>query len=175
MKRLTFLLLVMMSLFNGCDCPQQNKSNNTAFAPINSITKDISMYPKVLKDENQHIIELPNLDNESNYKVEIFVAKEMEVDCNDHFLAGALEEKDVKGWGYNYYTFKTDGSVISTMMACPDNTLTKKDVYSKGQLVAYNSKLPIVIYTPEGYNVKYKIWNVLSEEFTAVETKMAKN
>ncbi len=135
----------------------------------------VDMFPKAQKDEIQHIIALPVLDNEEAHKVEIFVTKTMEVDCNYHLLSGRIEEKELRGWGCNYYLFKTNGNVISTMMACPDNSLTKKDVASESQLLNYNSKLPIVIYTPAGYKVKYKLWNASSEVKTAQPVMNAQN
>lgn len=127
----------------------------------------MDMFPKAGKNETQHIIALPVLENEDEHKVEIFVTKTMEVDCNYHVLTGRLEEKELSGWGYNYYVFKTSGEIISTMMACPDKILTEKDVASESRLLNYNSRLPIVVYTPGGYKVKYKLWSTSSGETTA--------
>lgn len=137
---------------------------------------DTSMFPKAQENQVQHIIELPSLKNEKGYKVEVFLAKEMEVDCNFHSLQGVLLEKDLAGWGYNYYVFQTNGQVMSTMMACPDNVLTKKDVCSESKLLSYNSKLPIIIYTPKGYKAKYRIWNASPDVHPATQvTKDALN
>ena len=44
-------------------------------------------------------------------------------------------------------------------MACPDNTLTEKFISSKTEHMRYNSKLPVVIYCPKGFQVEYAIWS----------------
>ena len=33
-----------------------------------------------------------------------------------------------------------------------------KFVSAQPQLVRYNSRLPLVVYAPEGYEVRYRIW-----------------
>ena len=41
-----------------------------------------------------NIIKLKNIDNEADYKIEVIFAKELAVDCNNHFLEGGkLDEK----------------------------------------------------------------------------------
>ena len=53
------------------------------------------------------------------------------------------------------------GPIASTMMACPDGKKEKKFVTAylgDNSLLRYNSKLPIVVYTPENVEVKYRIW-----------------
>ncbi|MOA43304.1 Ecotin precursor [compost metagenome] len=47
------------------------------------------------------------------------------------------------------------------MMACPEKTKTQKFVTAylgDNSLLRYNSKLPIVVYTPENIDVKYRVW-----------------
>ena len=47
------------------------------------------------------------------------------------------------------------------MMACPDGKKTKKFVTAglgDDAMLRYNSKLPIVVYTPENVDVKYRVW-----------------
>ena len=48
------------------------------------------------------------------------------------------------------------------MMACPDNTKTKKFIAANLGDAAmqrlYNSRLPIVVYAPKDAEVKYRIW-----------------
>ncbi len=174
MKRIAFLLVIAIGCFSACESPKQQNddTNNTVFKPITSKSVDISMFPEPKENEVQHLIELPPLENEENYNVEIFITKEMEVDrCNEHSLAGLLERNPLDSWGYEYYVFETDGSTLTTLMLCPDETLVKKDVYSKSEMLRYNSRLPIVIYTPKDYNAKYKIWNTSVDEYKAIPLK----
>ncbi len=127
MRKISLVFLVVLSILSSCVPPQQNRPEKLSFTPLTTLSADISMYPVASDQEVQHVIELPALDNELNYKVAIFVAKEMEVDCNSYFLQGSLVEKELEGWGYSYYSFETNGEVMSTMMGCPDNSFTKKD------------------------------------------------
>ena len=50
---------------------------------------------------------------------------------------------------------------VSTMMACPDGKKERKFVLAglgDDAMLRYNSKLPIVVYTPDNVEVKYRIW-----------------
>ncbi|MDX8554208.1 ecotin family protein [Tenacibaculum sp. 1B UA] len=138
-----------------------------------SLTKtDVSIYPKPEKGYKQMIIEVPHSDNDSNKKIEFVIGKWMEVDtCNKHGLIGSIEKKDLEGWGYSYYDFKTDGGVISTRMACFESSKVKKFVSSQPTTVRYNGKLPIVIYVPEGYEVQFKIFKAEDDVYRASEVK----
>lgn len=135
--------------------------------------QDISIFPKPEKGYVQHIIELPYSNNDNSKKIELYVGKTIETDeCNHHNLMGSFEENDLKGWGYNYYTFKTKGDVMSTMKGCPTNNKIHQFVRSQSTLLTYNGKLPIVIYTPEGYEVRYKIYQTNGEEYFAPTIKL---
>ncbi len=174
MRSIIYLMATMVLL--SCNSPQKNPKNAQKEESGKTATTEpmaIDMFPNAKKDDMQHVITLPAKDNEQDYKIEFFVTKTMEVDCNHHVLQGTLLAKDLKGWGYTYFVFQTNGDVISTMMACPDNELTKKDVSSSGQLLNYNSKLPVVIYTPKGYKVKYKLLKAIPGEQTTKQSTKA--
>lgn len=120
---------------------------------------DLSMYPKAKTGYTQKVIKLNQLPNEDDYNVELFIGKKSSVDtCNNHFLIGNIEEKVVDGWGYNYYDFESDGQIAGTLMGCADNKKVTKLVYAQPTKINYNSKLPIVIYVPDGYSLEYRIW-----------------
>ncbi len=175
MRCIIYLMATMVLL--SCNSVQKDSNSVQKGEPGNTATAEpmaIDMFPNVKKDDIQHVITLPAKDNEQDYKIEFFVTKTMEVDCNHHALQGTLLAKDLKGWGYTYFVFQTNGDIISTMMACPDKTLTKKDVPSSGQLLNYNSKLPVVIYTPKGYKVKYKLLKAIPGEQTTKQSAKTK-
>lgn len=128
---------------------------------------DTKMYPAAEKDTERVVIYLPELNNEYEYELELMVGKIADIDCNHHSLIGNFEEKTVEGWGYNYFTFESDGNMISTRMACPDNKTEKKLVNAQSIKTRYNSKLPVVVYVPKGYKVTYNVWGNLGKTYKA--------
>lgn len=137
------------------------------------ITKqDLSIFPKPEKGYKKVIIEVPHSDKDDQKKIEFSVGKWMEVDgCNYFNLQGGLETKNLEGWGYNYYVFKTNGQVTSTMMACPDAPKRNIFVAAQPEMTRYNGKLPIVIYVPEAYEVQFKIFKAEDEIYIAAEER----
>ena len=119
---------------------------------------DISMYPEPKEGFNRYVIALDKQNDEDNYKVEVVATKRIEVDCNHHSLSGSFLDKNLSGWGYTYYEFTGDGSVLSTRMGCLDQKTHLEDVKSHASLMRYNSKMPIVVYVPEGIDVQYTFW-----------------
>lgn len=139
-------------------------ASTSAFAsetPKEQPLEKVAPYPKADKGMKRQVIQLPAQQDEANFKVELLIGKTLEVDCNQHRLGGQLESKTLEGWGYDYYVFDKVTSPVSTMMACPDGKKEKKFVTAylgDNSLLRYNSKLPIVIYTPENVEVKYRVW-----------------
>lgn len=129
----------------------------SAFASNDILTP----FPQAEKGMKRQVIQLPEQKDEAQYKVELLIGKTLEVDCNQHRLGGELSQKTLEGWGYDYYRFDNVTSPVSTMMACPDGKKTEKFVTAylgDHSLLRYNSKLPIVVYTPENIEVKYRLW-----------------
>lgn len=126
---------------------------------------DIKIFPKPKESENRWVINLPVQDNEEDYKVELLFGKELELDCNNYLLAGdvKVEPKNLDGWGYDYYIFSGDGVLGGTRMMCPPNEAKKKKfvAFNKNLFLRYNSKIPIVVYSPKDIVLKYKIFKVI--------------
>lgn len=119
---------------------------------------DHSMFPAASAGFTKQIITLPAAKNEDNLKVEIFVGKTIEVDCNRYFLSGTIKEQNLEGWGYTFYKVESNGAIGGTKMMCPDEKKTMKFVNMQTLLIRYNSKLPVVVYVPDGMELKYRIW-----------------
>lgn len=126
----------------------------------------IKPYPQAGKGQQRHVIEVPPQANEADYRVELIAGKTLDVDCNQQHLAGQWQRKSVQGWGYDYYELEQVGPGMSTLMACPDDSRRKAFVTVGGEplLVRYNSKLPLVVYTPADVQVRYRIWSAADSQ-----------
>ncbi len=157
------LAVVMLSILTtACAVhatPAQTPETTLNGSSINPESlKNLSPFPKSQAGFQRYVIHVPVTGNDDGYQVELIAGKTAKVDCNNHRLNGSLAEKDLKGWGYSYYEFTTQGQMASTMMACPNRPETEKFVTGATKLVRYNSRLPIVVFVPNGYELKYRLW-----------------
>ncbi|MDF0732966.1 serine protease inhibitor ecotin [Pseudomonas entomophila] len=131
--------------------------------------KDVAPYPKADKGFTRQVIHLPAQPDESARKLEILAGKTQWVDCNHHHLGGSLQEHTLQGWGYSYYRLDKVGGGASTLMGCLDDKKTEAfvPVVGEGFLLRYNSKLPVVLYVPEGVEVRYRVWSASDDVQTA--------
>ena len=145
---------------------------STSAAAAEQPLEKIAPFPKAEQGLKRQVIQLPQQQDESALKVELMIGQTLEVDCNRHRLGGQLKSKTLEGWGYDYYVFDKVTSPVSTMMACPDGKKEKQFVMAglgDAGMLRYNSKLPIVVYTPANIDVKYRIWRADETIGVAVE------
>lgn len=122
---------------------------------------DLDPWPSAEAGETRYVIRLPALEDESGRRVELRIGKDLEIDCNRHWFAGQFERGVVAGWGYPMYRLAGVAGPASSMMACPEEEkrMAFVAVNLDDPFVRYNSKLPIVVYVPEGFVVRYRIWS----------------
>ncbi|WDY60422.1 serine protease inhibitor ecotin [Pseudomonas sp. PSKL.D1] len=127
--------------------------------------KDVAPYPEAETGFTRQVIHLPAQTDESAHQLEILAGKTLQVDCNRQRLAGKLERHTLQGWGYSYYRLEKVGGPASTLMACPDGKKTETfvPVVGQGFMLRYNSKLPVVVYVPEGVEVRYRVWSASAD------------
>ena len=124
-------------------------------------------FPPAEEGMVRYVLQVPKQGDESLFKVELMVGKTVAVDAvNTYFFAGQIEKETIKGWGYPRYTIKKLGPMGGTLKAV-DPTTPKVDRFitlsGEPYLIRYNSRLPIVVYVPEGVEVRYRIWKAEAE------------
>ncbi|MEZ2720268.1 serine protease inhibitor ecotin [Paenalcaligenes hominis] len=120
----------------------------------------LDAFPAPQSGYQRHVIHLPIGNYENNLKIELLAGKVQEMDCNPSHYSGQFEEKTLEGWGYNYYELKNLEGPVSNKMACPDDKLSLQfvPVQSNGSLLQYNSNLPVVVYLPQGLELRWRTW-----------------
>jgi ecotin len=119
-------------------------------------------FPPAEPGQARHVIAVPRLPVESDRRVELIVGKTVATDAhNRYFHVGRLERETIKGWGYDRYVLKELGAMAGTLMAVDPNAPKVERFIALGgepRLLRYNSRLPIVVYVPDGVEVRYRIW-----------------
>jgi ecotin len=123
---------------------------------------ELRAFPPAKEGVERFVIVLQHKERgeEDNFQVEIIVGKEMLTDgVNRVRLGNIIEPRPLPGWGYTYYEVTGSPATMSTMMAPPPGApMVTTFVTATPLLVRYNSRLPIVVYVPTGYAVRYRIW-----------------
>lgn len=158
MKKTASRLIRLAAVLPACGallaaCAQQPAAPNPA------ASQELKAFPAELKGYQRYVIELPALPAESEHQLELIGTKATTVDCNTRGMDGGFEARDVQGWGYTYWVLQSRGQVMATMMACPPGSARPGVVQTQGTLVRYNSKLPVVVFVPEGMGLGYRVWS----------------
>ncbi len=123
----------------------------------------IEAFPPAQAGMVRHVLQLPKQDDESAFKVELVVGKTVQTDAhNRHFFGGEIVEETIEGWGFPRFVVRALGPMAGTLMAV-DPAAPKVDRFvtlgGEPFLIRYNSRLPVVVYVPEGVEVRYRIWS----------------
>lgn len=131
----------------------------------------LGMYPLPEAGYQRMVIELPAVVDEQDHEVELQVGKMMKIDCNSFFFTGKMVRKSIDGWGYPYEVVSNIQGPISTRMACPPGQTEKAGfvpLLLDEAKRRYNSRLPLVIYVPDGFEVRYRLWSTSGPAFNAI-------
>jgi ecotin len=124
---------------------------------------ELQAFPPAQEGMQRFVIVLPHKERgeEDGFKVELTVGKVQLTDgVNQVRLGNAIEPRTLEGWGYTVYEVTGSSETISTLMAPPEGAPKVKAFVAAPPLhIRYNSRLPIVVYAPHGYEVRYRIWN----------------
>ena len=128
---------------------------------------NMKAFPPAEEGMVRHVLHLVKQDDESACKVQLIVGKIMQVDeGNRYFFSGKIEDETIDGWGFPRYNVSTLGSMAGTLMAIDPNAPKVNRFIALGgeaYLISYNSRLPIVVYAPEGAEVRYRLWRAEPE------------
>ena len=109
------------------------------------------------------VLQLPKKQDESAFKVELIVGKTVQLaKGNRYFFGGRIEAENISGWGFTRYMVSKLGPMAGTrMMVDPNASKVDRFIALGGEpyLIRYNSRLPVVVYVPEGVEVRYRIWS----------------
>jgi len=133
---------------------------------------NMKAFPPAEQGMVRYVLQLPKQEDETGFRVELIVGKTVLLDeVNKYFFGGKIEVETIKGWGFPRYIVSKLGPMAGTRIAVhPDTPKVDRFITLGGEpyLIRYNSRLPVVVYVPEGVEVRYRIWNA-SPEVKAIE------
>ncbi len=140
--------------------------------PVAQAQNYMEAFPPAEAGVVRYVLEVPKQDDESAFKVELAVGKTVQADAqNRYFFGGKIVEETIEGWGFPRFVVRELGPMAGTLMAVdPDAPKVDRFVTLGGEpvLIRYNSRLPVVVYVPEGVEVRYRIWSA-GPEFKSME------
>ena len=146
-------LLALVGALTACAPLPMTTTPNPAAA------QELKAFPATLAGHARYVIELPALADEAEHQIELIGGKAMTVDCNAHGMDGRFQARDVPGWGYTYWVLKSRGEVRTTLMMCPPGSAKPAFVQAEPLMLRYKSKLPVVVFVPEGLQLRWRVWS----------------
>ena len=123
----------------------------------------LKAFPAAEEGQVRLVIVLPHKERgeEERFMVELVPGKEILTDgVNRYRMACRVESRPLQGWGYTFYEVTGSDQTMSTRMAPPPGApKTMRFVSGEPLQIRYNSRLPVVIYAPKGFEVRYRVWS----------------
>jgi ecotin len=140
--------------------------------PLARAADNMQAFPPAAPGQVRHVLTLPEQGDEAAFKVELSAGKTLEVDeHNRYFFGGQITEETIEGWGFPRFMVSELGPMAGTLMAVdPNAPKVARFVGLGGEpfLIRYNSRLPVVVYAPQGVEVRYRVW-AAGPEFKPVD------
>lgn len=170
-------ILALVALVPLAAAPRHASADDTASAPAPSpeaVQNLEAAYPKASAGKVRHVILLPAIPEEEaeNLKVEIVAGRTIDTDgVNRYRFGGEFREKDIPGWGFSFFEVDALPGPLSTRIAPLQSAPPEKRFVAGPRLLTrYNSRLPVVVYAPEGVEVRFRTWRADGEP-TPAETR----
>jgi ecotin len=122
-------------------------------------------YPAPKAGYRRVVIHLEAKPDEDDWRVEVVVGQVRETDgVNRVGLVGRIEERTVEGWGYTYLEAPVSKGAFSTKIGVPSDQPPVQAfvTFPAHGPFRHNSRLPIVIYLPEGYEARHRLWKAVT-------------
>ena len=123
---------------------------------------NMKAFPPADEGMSRFVLQLPEQADETLFKVQLLVGKTVQTDeQNRYFFGGKIHEETIQGWGFPRFVVKEIGPMAGTLMAIdPIAPKVSRFITLGGEpfLVRYNSRLPLVVYVPNGVEVRYRLW-----------------
>ena len=136
-------------------------------ASIASAADNMKAFPPAEEGMVRYVLQLPQQKDESALRVELLVGRTVQIDAqNRYFFGGQIETETIAGWGFPRYMVRKIGPLAGTLMAIdPDAPKVERFITLGGELflILYNSRLPVVIYLPKGFEARYRLWSAEAE------------
>ena len=136
--------------------------------PAGQAADNMKAFPPPEKGMVRYLLQLPKQEDESAFKIELIIGRTERVDeRNRYFFGGKIQEETIAGWGFTRYIVSQLGPMAGTRIAIdPNEPRVNRFITLGGEpyLIRYNSRLPVVVYVPEGVEVRYRIWTGGTEE-----------
>ncbi len=124
---------------------------------------ELKAFPPAKEGMERIVIVLPHKKRTEadGFRVELIPGKTMLTDgVNLMRIGTTILPRQLKGWGYTYYEVMGSDVAMSTLMAVPEGSQkVERFVQGTSLHIRYNSRLPIVIYVPQGHEIQYRIWS----------------
>ncbi|MGL4401046.1 MAG: ecotin [Luteolibacter sp.] len=129
---------------------------------------NLKAFPPADAGMTRHVLMLPPAAQEDSLRVELKIGMTVRTDgANRYFFGGNLQAVNIEGWGFTRYVLSELGPMAGTLMAVsPDAPKADRFITLGGEpaLLRYHSRLPLVVYVPDGVEVRYRIWEAGPED-----------